>query len=91
MAASGNHMSTSGNARTPAQRWLEGAGDVSTAQRLLACNIQLRGLRFGSGLQSSPKPTGPSQSDAKRELRLLVTGASAVKPTPRQVDLHSMD
>ena len=43
-------------------------------QRLLACNIRLRGLRFGSDLQTTPKPTGPSQNDAKRELRLLVTG-----------------
>ena len=84
MAASGNHMLSAGDARTPAQRWLEDAGDGTAPQRLLACNIRLRGLRFGSDLQTTPKPTGPSQNDAKRELRLLVTGTPAVKPVPRQ-------
>ena len=74
--------------RTQAQRWLDGA---ETRKLPLECHIRLRGLRFGSQLQTLPAAHGPTQGDARREMRKLVSEEPIRKLPPRRIDLQSMD
>ena len=74
--------------RTQAQRWLDGA---ETRKLPLECHIRLRGLRFGPQLQTLPAAHGPTQGDARREMRKLVSEEPTRKLPPRRIDLQSMD
>ena len=99
LAASGTTAATTGNitrrdlvTRSDARQAASGICEQGVVCHLQPATISLYG-RESASMPTAGRhwPVGPSQSDAKRALRTLVTGDSNTKPKPRQVDLHSMD